>query len=214
MNKHLKQMPKNAPKFLTLVVNIVFYHGKETPYVHSCDLFDYFEEPDLARELMFKPFTLIDVNQIPDDELAKHKWAALFQLMQKHSRERDMLPFLEKLLRGELKIEVNDYEDLLYVMVKYLAETGEVSDKKRVIDLLKQAVPEGDDKMTTLAQDWYQDGVQFGTQKGIQQGMERGEHEKALTIAKNMMMEKVDLSLIKKVTGLTDQNILKITQNH
>ena len=53
-------------------------------------------------------------------------------------------------------------------MVQYLAETGEISDKKKFVELLKQALPEGEKKMTTLAQDWLQEGYQ----KGMHVGME------------------------------------------
>jgi predicted transposase/invertase (TIGR01784 family) len=222
---HLKQLPEDQPKLLPVIINVVFYHGTVSPYPESTDIYDCFINPEFARQWALKPFILIDVNQIPDEELAQHKWAALFELMQKHSRERDMLPFLEKLFKGELSLEVHQYGDLLYLMVKYLAETGEISDKRKFAELLKQALPEGEQKMTTLAQDWLKEGEQLGYQKGIHAGIEQmqkgileakseGEHKAKIVVAKNMLNEGASIDFVKKVTGLSDQELSKLVEAH
>jgi len=214
---HLKQIPQGEPKLLPVIINIVFYHGKVTPYAESCDIYDYFIDPDFAREWAFKPFFLIDVNQVPDEELAKQKWAAIFQLMQKHSRERDMLPFLEKLLKGELSLEIHQYGDLLYLMVQYLAETGEISDKRKFIELLKQSLPEGEKEMTTLAQDWLQEGYQKGMHVGIEKGKlegklegeTSGEHKAKIIVVKKMLAKGFTYDVIEQITGLSAKEIAK-----
>lgn len=246
MDQHLKQTPEGELKVLPLIINIVFYHGKLTPYTQSCDIFDYFANPELAREYMFKPFTLVDVNQISDEELVKHHWATLFEILQKHSRERDMLPFLEKLFTGKLNFEIHQYGDLFYLMVKYITETGEISDKKKFLELLTHTLPEGEKEMTTLAQDWMNEGyqkgihagmqqgihagiqqgiqqgmqqgihagIQQGIQQGIHAGMQQGEHEKAIAIAKNMLLKGATIDFVKEVTGLSDQDLAKLARTH
>ncbi len=114
-------------------------------------------------------------------------------------------------------IQIHQYGDLVYLMVKYLTETGEVSDKKKVIDLLTHALPQGEKEMTTLAQDWmnegYQKGIHAGMEKGMERGIEKGEHEKALAIAKNMLKDGFDQDTISRITGLVDLGRLKAT-NH
>lgn len=229
---HLKQLPKGQPKLLPVIINVVFYHGKVTPYPVSIDIHDCFQNPEFAREWAFKPFILIDVNQIPDNELAKQKWAALFQLMQKHSWERDLLPFLEKLLTGEIQLELHRYGDLFHLMLKYVIETGEISDKEKFFNLLTHALPEGEKEMTTLAQDWMnegyqkgihagvelgkQEGIQLGKQEGMQlgkqEGKEEGEHEAKLVVAENMLKDGFDQDTIKRITGLADLSYLKVTR--
>lgn len=216
MENHLKQLPESAPKLLPLVINIVFYHGEVTPYVQSCDLFDYFAESELAREFMFKPFTLIDVNQIPDEELAKHHWAALFELIQKHTYERDMLPFLEKLFKGEFNIEISSDSDLLYIMVKYIVETGGVNNKnkEKFVELLTHALPEGEKKMPTLAEMWLEEGYQKGIHAGIERGIEKGKYEEAIEIARNMLAKGIDPKLVQEVTHLSHDEVMRLIQNH
>ena len=219
---HLKQIPEGQPKLLPVIINVVFYHGATTPYPASCDIYDCFVDPAFAKEWAFKPFILVDVNQIPDETLAQQKWAALFQLMQKHSRERDMLPFFEKLFKGELSFELHRYGDLVYLMIQYLSETGEISDKEKFVKLLKQALPEGEQKMSTFAQDWlqegehigYKKGEHIGMEKGMQQGKLEGEHEAKIVVAKNMLKEGAKIDFVKKVTGLSDQDLAKLVLNH
>jgi predicted transposase/invertase (TIGR01784 family) len=46
-------------------------------------------------------------------------------------------------------------------------------------------------------------GIEQGIQQGIQQGMEKGELSKALQIAQGMLVEKLPMELIAKLTGLT-----------
>ena len=103
---------------------------------------------------------------------------------------------------------------MLYLMVKYLAETGEISDKRKFVELLKQALPEGEQKMTTFAQDWLKEGEQLGYQKGIHVGIEKGEHEKAVAIAKNLFLQGVDLKIIKFATSLSDEELAKLFKAH
>lgn len=200
MEQHLKQIPEGEPKVLPLIVNIVFYHGKVTPYTQSCDIYDYFANPELAREYMFKPFTLVDVNQIPDEEIAKHNWAALLEMLQKHSKERDMLPFLEKLFKGELSLELHQYRDLLYLVIKYVVEAGEVSNKQKFVELLTHTLPEGEKEMTTLAQDW------------VKEGEQKGAHQKTIDIAKTMLSKGLEFKLIRDITNLSEQDLKKLIQ--
>jgi len=128
------------------------------------------------------------------------------------------LPFLEKLLKGELSLEIHQYGDLLYLMVKYLAETGEISDKRKFVELLKQALPEGEQKMTTFAQDWLQEGKQIGYLEGKLEGKLEGEiegeHKKAISIATNLFSQGVDLKIIKLATSLPDEELAELFKAH
>ena len=49
-----------------------------------------------------------------------------------------------------------------------------------------------------------------GIQEGIQEGIKRGRREVVL----NMLKNKMDFSLISKVTGLSKEEIDKIKENH
>ena len=69
MQKHLKKGHATLP----LVFPMVVYAGKKTPYPEKTDLYEMFENPELAKKFMFKPFKLIDLTTLPDKEIAKSK---------------------------------------------------------------------------------------------------------------------------------------------
>lgn len=60
-DEHIKQGNEHLP----LVSNLVLYLGKKTPYPFSLDIYDCFEAPDIAREMMFKSLATTDVGQWP-----------------------------------------------------------------------------------------------------------------------------------------------------
>ena len=81
MDYHLK---KKSQRNLPLIVPMVFYNG-DKPYPYSTDLFDLFgEQQPLAKDVLFRPFTLIDLTQISDDVLKKMQWVGIMGLVQKH----------------------------------------------------------------------------------------------------------------------------------
>lgn len=55
--EHLQQGNRKLP----IVLPLCIYHGEVSPYPHSTDLYDNFEDPELARKVAFKPFKLIDL---------------------------------------------------------------------------------------------------------------------------------------------------------
>ena len=55
-------------------------------------------------------------------------------------------------------------------------------------------------------QEGIQEGIQEGKKKGIQEGLEKGIQE----VASNMFQNNLDISLISKVTGLSQKEIKKL----
>ncbi|MCI9233771.1 MAG: hypothetical protein HFH08_04135 [Bacilli bacterium] len=53
-------------------------------------------------------------------------------------------------------------------------------------------------------------GLKEGREEGIREGRKEGIREGLMKTALSMLQEGLDLSLIKKVTGLTEQQILNI----
>ena len=52
--------------------------------------------------------------------------------------------------------------------------------------------------------------VDTAKREGIAEGMEKGMNQKALDIARNMLADSVDLNLIMKYSGLTQEQIEKL----
>ena len=57
-----------------------------------------------------------------------------------------------------------------------------------------------------------QQGIQQGMQQGIQQGMQKGRLERDREVILNMLQNNLDMSLICKVTGFSEQEIKKLQQ--
>ena len=53
----------------------------------------------------------------------------------------------------------------------------------------------------------------LGRQEGEEIGILRGKEEKQLEIAKNMLKENIDISVISRVTGLDIETIQKLSQD-
>ena len=54
-----------------------------------------------------------------------------------------------------------------------------------------------------------QEGLAEGMEKGMEKGMELGMNQKALDIVRNMLADGVDINLIMKYAGLTQEQIEK-----
>ena len=55
-----------------------------------------------------------------------------------------------------------------------------------------------------------QEGLAEGMEKGMEKGMKKGMNQKALDIARNMLADGVDINLIIKYSGLTQEQIEKL----
>ena len=87
---------------------------------------------------------------------------------------------------------------------EYEASKKAYRDIKNSIDTAKQ---EG--KQEGLAEGM-ELGLKKGMKKGMEKGMEKGKNEKALEIARSMMADGVDINLIMKYSGLTQEQIDKL----
>lgn len=86
MQRHLVAGHKKLP----LVIPILFYAGKRSPYPYSTNWLQEFDAPELAKKLYGADFPVVDVTVIPDDEIMNHRSMAALTLLQKHIHQRDI----------------------------------------------------------------------------------------------------------------------------
>ena len=55
-------------------------------------------------------------------------------------------------------------------------------------------------------------GIEEGLQQGLERGREEGRREEDLKIAKKMLAKRINPSLIKEITGLSDQDLLTLEE--
>ena len=182
---------------------VCLYNGSTTPYPHSTDVFDCFKNPALAQEMMFKPFKLVDLSVMNDQEIEQHGLAALFEMLLKHHNTKELFNVFKYLVdSGLFNTTINQVNNGNYVadLLEYALNTGEERKHQveAIIGLLSDASPEHKEQVMTVADQLRQQGMIQGVEKGI------------TTVARNLLNEGAEISLVAKTTGLTEAQLLAI----
>lgn len=204
MQRHLDAGHKRLP----LVIPILFYAGKRSPYPWSTCWFDEFEDPHVAEALYSGAFPLVDVSVIPDDEIMTHRSMAALTLLQKHIRQRDMATLTDRLS----SLLMADYlsSPQVLTLINYLLQAGESADYEAFVRELALRVPQHGDALMTIAQQLVQKGVDIGMEKGMKKGRAEGEREATLKIARAMLQNGLEYKTIMEMTGLTSDELAKL----
>lgn len=194
MDQHLRQGHRKLP----VVLPICLYHGTKSPYPHSLDIYECFDNPILARQAIFKPFTLIDLTVLSDAELAQDGLAFLMEMLLKHSRAKNFLTILKQ-RRETIRDILNQLnQETRRFMLKYVI--NETQDEKvadavnQLIQILTTDLPEDKETIMTFAQ----------------QLEERGRKEERYKMAKSLLAEGLSLDLVRKVTELSDLDLVEL----
>ena len=71
----------------------------------------------------------------------------------------------------------------------------------------KMAYRDIKNSIDTAKQEGLAEGMEKGMELGMEKGMKKGMNQKALDIARNMLADDVDINLIMKYSGLTQEQI-------
>lgn len=204
MQRHLDAGHKKLP----LVIPVLFYTGRRSPYPWSTRWLDDFDDPALAKKLYCGHFPLVDVTVIPDDEIMCHRSMAALTLLQKHIHRRDLADLLDRLATLLLTEHMTGQQ--LVSLINYLVQAGETPDAEAFVRELAQRVPQHGDELMTIAQQLEQKGIEKGIQLGEKRGIEKGRKEEALKIARAMLQNGLDRHTVMTITGLTDDELAQL----
>jgi recombination-promoting nuclease RpnB len=212
MQRHLEAGHKKLP----LVIPVLFYTGKRSPYPYSTRWLDEFNDPAQAERLYGGAFPLVDVTVIPDDEIMTHRSMAALTLLQKHIHQRDIATLTDRLAT----LLMADYlsSPQVTALIHYLLQAGESADYEAFVRELAQRVPQHGDALMTIAQQLEQKGlekgIQLGEQRGIEKGLqlgeERGIEKGKLEVARTMLQNGLDRDTVMKMTGLSADDLAQI----
>ena len=202
MQRHLDAGHRKLP----LVIPVLFYTGKRSPYPYSTRWLDEFDDPAQAGRLYSTAFPLVDVTIIPDDDIMNHRSMAALTLLQKHIHQRDLAELVDRLapilLTGYLS------SSQVISLVHYIVQAGETADAEDFVRELAQRVPQHGDALMTIAQQLEQKGIE----KGRMEGRMEGEREAAMKIARTMLQNGLDRNTVMKMTGLTADDLAQLRQ--
>lgn len=196
MQRHLDAGHKKLP----LVIPVLFYQGKRSPYPYPLNWLRLFSESDLAAELYNADFPLVDVTVIPDEEIMQHRSMAALTLLQKHIRQRDLTDLIDQL--STLIMDEFMTRQQLRALVNYILQAGETPDARKFIHSLAGRVPQHEDELMTIAQQ---------LQKiGRQEGLAEGDRLARLDVARNLLEMGFDRASVMKMTTLTEEDLKEI----
>jgi len=194
---------------LPLVIPVLFYHGKDSPYPYSMRWLDEFSRPDLAQKLYSSAFPLADITVIPDDKIMQHRRIAILELLQKHIRLRDLAELMEQLVT--LLPMGYTTHDQLKTLLNYMIQAGNTCDPEAFIRQLAHRSAKHKETLMTIAEYLEQKGRERGRyeghQEGKMQGIEEGKQEEALRIAQAMLQKGLNRALVMDMTGLTESQL-------
>ena len=204
MQRHLDAGHKKLP----LVIPVLFYTGRRSPYPYSTRWLDEFDNPELAEKLYGSAFPLVDVTVISDDEIMNHRSMAALTLLQKHIHQRDIATLTDRLAT----LLMADYlsSPQLMALIHYLIQAGESADSEAFVRELALRVPQHGDALMTIAQQLEQKGIEKGRAEGIQLGRQQGRNEGKLEVARTMLQNGLDRNTVMKMTGLTADELAHI----
>ncbi|MDU2938187.1 MAG: Rpn family recombination-promoting nuclease/putative transposase [Enterobacteriaceae bacterium] len=204
MQRHLDAGHDTLP----LVIPILFYQGRRSPYPWAMNWLEDFTDPQLACQIYSHDFTLVDIRTIPDDDIMQHRSMAALTLIQKHIRQRDLAQLLDK-LASLLIMEHIDRQQVV-ALVNYMLQTSETQNATVFLRKLAQRVPRHGDELMTMAEQLENIGLMKGIEKGIRQGKQAGEREATLKIARAMLENGLEEQAIVKMTGIAIEELRQL----
>lgn len=201
MQRHL-EAGHNA---LPLVIPMLFYQGRRSPYPNSMNWLDEFSDPVVAGRIYSQNFPLVDITVIPDDEIMRHRSMAALTLIQKHIRQRDLTRLLDKLAILLTRNHISGQQ--VIALVNYMLQAGEAQDARTLLYEMAQRAPQYGDELMTLAEQLKQEGRNEGIQQGMQQGIQTGEREASRKIARAMLEKGIPAADIIEMTGVSAEEL-------
>ena len=211
MDAHMKETGKEE---LCIVYPMIYYAGNK-PWNYSTDIFSLFNEnEDLAREIMYQPVKLIDLNKISDEELRKHLYSGFLGYALKNIRKKKTQDLLAGIMDWLKKLEQQQNGDML--ISAFFTYMVHVKEEHANINKLKQIIADGLSEKTTrefmtIADRLIADGIERGMERGIEQGIGKGIHEGKQQVAKNLLRENYPLEKVAAITGLPLQEVKEIS---
>lgn len=180
-------------------------------YPYSMNWLDCFRNPELAAKIYTRPFHLVDVTVMDDDEIVHHRRLGALTLLMKHSRSRDLMMQMDRLVQ---LIQDSLNEELAQVLFHYLLN-GSEHVTLTFLQTLAQRLPRHEDNIMTLAEQLKQSGreegialgLAQGIERGIEQGIEQGVERGKLETARNMLNAGIARKMVLELTGLSEDQL-------
>ena len=206
---------KNAP--LPACWAMIFYHGKQHKYPHKLDLASGFDDPKgIMNKFWQNPIQLINVNQIPDEQLLNQKLDGVLGLALKHSRDKDTTNTIKQMINKLDEIDIQDPVELQLAneLISHMLRQTNSNNSKEVLDTIEAIHSPLRGELMTIAETLREDGRKEGRIEGQIEGKIEGKKQKQTEVVINCLKEGTHIDFNSKVTGLSKKEINKIAIEH
>ena len=195
---------------LPIILPLVIYNGKGK-YTAPRNLWDLFDNPLLAREIMTGDYNLIDLYSMRDDEINYEKHLSFLLYVLKHIHDRDLINMLQEAMNKCYKaILIDKGKDYIHTkLILWYTDSKVPIEKARELEqLITDNLPREDTEniMKTIADAYIQQGEAKGIEKGIEKGMAKALENTAI----KMLKAGLDFKLISSVTSLSIADLIKL----
>ncbi|HJD56484.1 MAG TPA: Rpn family recombination-promoting nuclease/putative transposase [Rickettsia endosymbiont of Pyrocoelia pectoralis] len=198
-------------KKFPFIYPIVYFNSDEN-YTSSLNLWDLFEDSELVKDTWSNNYRLINLHDIPDEQLKERPWLAPLQILMKYIHKPNIFDKWQE-ISDYLPIIANSNTGIDYIKsaLSYSLTKVKQTDKIELENMLKARLnPKIEEEiMGSIAHHWLQEGIEKGMQLQKIKDMEMLKAEK-ISMAKEMKKEGVTLEAIIKITKLTKEEIEKL----
>ena len=188
-----------------MVYTLVLYHGRERECCSS-DVRSRVNSDEVGVSY-FKEFKVINYTTLKDNQLDTSTRVGLVGYLLKHIYEKELLPYLEKIMNNISELAKAGYLHDVEVMLEYALVKGEIHDQESLYRLIRSQYSfELGETIMTLGERLINEGIQLGMQEGLSKGRYAGK----LEIAKLMLEDGLAIATIAKFTGLKIKTIREI----
>ncbi len=178
---------KKKPKKLPNIISLVIYHGPKK-YPYAKDIFSCFENEALAKLDITEPMILLDLNEVPEQDIIKQGGAdTVLKLLLKWGRERDFIKKLASCMEENARIFLSLSSKQVSLAYEYAVHVGKgTSENAHTMKTAIQKIftPPKAKKIFTLANYYEAQGKKEGMEKGKREGIQQGIQKAIDTINK------------------------------
>ena len=180
---------------IPLILNFVLYNGKAEWEGDSClaDMFENFEVHMQTWKMNF----VIDMRKKSFRELGVQGAAAAPQMMMKGRAEGTFLDAFPHIYEKMVEHRQDTVENIDYMV----SHEGKNSDK--LLENFSNLAPDKTSEYKVM----FEKAIHKGLERGLKQGLEKGRLESTLRVAKNLLKQGLDSTMIAKATGLSKAQI-------
>ena len=198
---------------LPLVVPMVFYNGKASPYPYATDIKELFADREIIDKLPLGNFGLVDLTVMSNEEILEHGKLALLEMVMKHIHVRDFKQAVESIYKAVYISYVSEINKSLFDSVlSYLMKAREEQELQPLFAQIIESINDYKDDVMSYEETLIQRGLERGRNEGMERGIQEGEL-KTQKMVKELLKSGVDEAIVAKASHLTKQQLEEIKKS-